>query len=302
MTQSAAPSAEVTRHKATQQGILLLAAAIFCFTAMDALAKHLIALYPTIEVIWARNVGQLGFVVLYLGPRLGRAIQTQMPGWHFLRSLTQLGATAFFFAALNYIGLGEATALADINPILITLGAAVFLGEKLGRARIIGVALAMVGALIVTRPGLGVFSWAAILPLICALSYAGNMLLTRYVGARETPWASMFYAAAFGSIVTSGALPFYWQPIALPDIALFLVLGALGAIAQLLTIRAYSRAEAAALAPFGYLDMVFAIIWSGLAFGAWPDHFTLLGALVIACAGLYVWSQERTAPADRSAP
>ena len=292
----------MARHQATQQGILLLAIGIFCFTAMDALAKHLIALYPTVEVIWARNVGQLGFVLVYLGPRLRVAVRTRLPGWHLLRSITQLGATAFFFLSLNYIGLGEATALADINPVLITLGAALFLGESLGRARIMGVVVAMAGALIVIRPGMGVFSVAAILPLICAVSYAANMLLTRLVGAQESPAAAMFYAAAFGSVVTSVVLPLYWQPIALSDLPLFVILGALGAVAQLFTIRAYSRAEAAALAPFGYLDMVFAILWSGLAFHAWPDQFTLLGALVIAGAGLYVWRKERTAPPLRAAP
>ena len=303
LTQTAAlVSSAKPGQKATQQGILLLAAGIFCFTAMDALAKHLIALYPTVEVIWARNVGQLGFVLAYLGPRFAPAVKTQLPGWHLLRSITQLGATAFFFLSLNYIGLAEATALADINPVLITLGAALFLGESLGRTRIIGVSVAMAGALIITRPGLGVFSIAAVLPLICAVSYAGNMLLTRLVGARESPAAAMFYAAAFGSVVTSVILPFSWQPVTPFDALLFVVLSALGATAQLLTIRAYSRAEAAALAPFGYLDMVFAIIWSGLAFGSWPDHWTLLGALVIACAGLYVWRQERTAPARRAAP
>ena len=292
----------ISRADNTKKGILFLAFAIFCFTAMDALAKHLISLYPTVEVIWARNVGQLFFVLVYLGPRLRQAVKTQLPGWHLLRSMTQLGATAFFFISLNYIGLGEATALADINPVLITLGAALFLGEKLSRARIIGVAMAMIGALIVIRPGLGVFSTAAFLPLICAFCYAGNMLLTRLVGARESPWAAMFYAAAFGSIVTSLILPAYWQPIALAHLPLFILIGALGAIAQLFTIRAYSRTEAGALAPFGYLDMVFAIIWSGLAFAAWPDKFTLFGALVIAVAGLYVWRQERTAAILRAEP
>jgi drug/metabolite transporter (DMT)-like permease len=280
---------------ASSKGILFLAFAIFCFTAMDALAKHLVAIYPTIEVVWARNVGQLAFVLIYLGPRLKQAVKTKLPGWHFLRSLTQLGATAFFFVSLNYIGLAEATALADINPILITLGAALFLRERMTPARIMGVVVAALGAIIVIRPGLGVFSAAAFLPLICAFSYAANMLLTRHVGSQESPWAAMFYAAAFGSIVTSALLPFSWQAIPMPDLPLFAVLGGLGAIAQLFTIRAYSMVEAAALAPFGYLDMVFAIFWSIAAFSTWPDQFTLLGALVIALAGLYVWRQERMA-------
>ena len=270
----------------------MLSFAIFCFTAMDALAKHLIALYPTAEVIWARFAGHFLFVALFLGRRIGPALVTRMPWLHVARSLTQLGATVLFFASLNFIGLAEATALADINPLLITLGAALFLGERLGLHRVVGVVAAMVGALIVIRPGSGVFSFAALLPLACAFCYAANMLLTRLVGSRESPWASMIYASAAGLILTSLVLPFYWRPIEMGDIPAFLALGALGALAQLFMIRAYSIAEAGAMAPFGYLDMVFALVWSIAAFGQYPDAFTLLGALVIAVAGLYVWFQE----------
>ena len=273
-------------------GVVLLAFAIFCFTAMDALAKHLVALYPTAEVVWARFAAHFLFVLLYLGRRIGPALVTTMPWLHVARSLTQLGATVFFFASLNYVGLAEATALAGINPLLIILGAAFFLGEPLGRHRIIGVLAAMIGALIIIRPGMGVFSSAALLPLACAFSYAANMLLTRLVGSRESPWAAMIYASGGGMILTSLVLPFYWQPIALGDIPAFLALGALGALAQLFIIRAYSMAEAGAMAPFGYLDMVFALVWSVAAFGDLPDTFTLFGALVIAVAGLYVWFQE----------
>ncbi len=77
---------------------------------MDALAKHLVASYPALEVVWARNVGQLAFVLIYLGPKITTAVRTKLPGWHVLRSATQLGTTILFFTSLSYIGLAEATA------------------------------------------------------------------------------------------------------------------------------------------------------------------------------------------------
>ncbi len=283
----------LTQNRATlQRGIVLITLGIFCFTAMDAVAKALLQTYPTTEVIWARFAGHLMFVVLYLGRRLGPSLVTTMPWWHVMRSLTQLGATLFFFLSLNYIGLAEATALAGISPLLITLGAGLFLGEGLSVQRIVGVVVALVGALIVIRPGMAVFSPAALLPLICACCFASNMLLTRLVGTRESPWASMIYAALLGTVLSSLVLPFHWQPIALADMPLFLLLGLLGAAAQLFIIRAYSVAEAGAMAPFGYLDIVFATAWGIAVFGEFPDRFTLIGALVIVAAGLYVWRQE----------
>lgn len=281
--------------KTTQKGIALLATAIFAFTAMDALAKHLVAIYPTVQVVWARNIGQLVFVLLYLGPRLAQALRTRYPGLHLARSMTQLAATGLFFLSLTQIGLAEATALAGINPVLITLGAALLLGERLTRARVLGLILALVGALIVIRPGMGVFSAAAVLPILCAFAYAANMLLTRWVGPRESPWAAMVYAALFGTLVTSAFLPWSWEPVTLPDAGLFAAVGLLGAMAQLLTIRAYTLTQASVLAPFGYLDMVYALFWSVTVFGQWPDAATLGGALVIAAAGLYVWRQEKGA-------
>ena len=282
-------------HHATRRGILYMALAILGFTAMDAVAKGLVAHYPVTEVIWARFVGHLGFVLIYLRRRVVPALKTKLPLLHLARSLTQLGATAFFFISLKYIGLAEATALADINPVLITLGAGLFLGERLGPARLIGVGIATVGALIVTRPGLAVFTPAAVLPVICAVCFAANMLLTRLAGIRESPWVSMVYGALLGTLFTSVPLPLVWQPINLVDLPAFALLGLLGAVAQLLIIRAFSLAQASAVAPFGYLDIVFATFWSITAFQEYPDRFTLIGALVIALAGLYVWRQEYAA-------
>jgi drug/metabolite transporter (DMT)-like permease len=280
---------------ATRKGILLMLLGILLFTMMDALAKGLIARYPTPQVIWARFAGQALLVALILGPRLGAALRTQYPLTHLARSGFQLGATALFFASLGYIGLAEATALTDINPILITLGAALFLGERLGPRRILGVVVAMIGALIVIRPGAGVFTPAALLPLGCALSYAGNALLTRYVGQKEGPWTSLILAALFGAAVMGLAMPFVWQPIAAADIPLFMTLGILGTGAQLCVIRSFSMAEASAVAPFAYVGIVFASLWGIIFYGEYPDKFTIIGALVIVGAGIYVWHRETTA-------
>lgn len=274
------------------RGILLMILAILLFTAMDATAKGLIARYPAPLVVWTRFAGQLLLVLLILGPRLGPMLRTRFPVLHFWRSAFQFGATTFFFLSLPHIGLAEATAITDINPVLITLGAALFLGERLGPRRIAGVAIALVGALIVIRPGAGVFSWWAVLPLCCALSYAGSALLTRRIGAQEPVWGSMIYAALFGTILAGAALPFVWQPIAAADLWEFALIGCLGTGAQLCIIRSFSITEAGIVAPFAYLGIVFAAFWGIVLFGQWPDGWTVAGALVIVGAGLYVWHRE----------
>lgn len=281
----------------TRKGILLMLLAILLFTMMDALAKGLVQRYPTAQVVWARFAGQLLLVVLILNAKLPTVLRTRHPRLHLIRSAAQLGATGFFFASLNYIGLAEATALTDINPVLITLGAAFFLGEKLGPRRIAGVIAAMVGAMIVIRPGFGVFTPAALLPLCCAVCYAASAILTRKVGSTESAWTSMFYASLFAMLATGLFLPAVWSPVATSDLPLFVIVGLLGTAAQLALIRSFSIAEASSVAPFGYAGIVLATIWGILLYGEYPDALTLIGASIIVAAGLYVWHRETRAKA-----
>ena len=96
----------------TRKGILLMILAVFLFTIMDAVAKGLIARYPAPQVVWARFAGQAVIVAVVLGPRMGPMLRTAHPWLHVWRSAFQLCATGFFFLALAYIGLPEATALA----------------------------------------------------------------------------------------------------------------------------------------------------------------------------------------------
>jgi drug/metabolite transporter (DMT)-like permease len=270
---------------------------------MDAVAKGLIQRYPAPQVIWTRFFGQFLLVLVILGPgffqprlpSLGTVLRTRFPVLHFWRSASQLGATSFFFLSLPHIGLAEATAIADTNPVLITLGAALFLGERLGPRRVAGVVAALIGALIVIRPGAGIFTWWALMPVGCALSYATSALLTRKIGAQESVWASMVYAALFGTIAAGAVLPFVWEPVAAADIWKFVLIGCLGTGAQLCIIRSFSITEAGIVAPFSYLGIIFATFWGAVLFGQWPDRWTVVGALVIVGAGLYVWHRENRA-------
>lgn len=282
----------------TTRGILLLLMAVVLFTAMDAAAKGLVERYPPTLVVWARFVGQLVIVVAILRGSCLALARTRFPGLHLARALSAIGSTWFFFASLGYIGLAEASALGDINPILITLGAALFLGERLGPARLGCVLLAGTGAVVVAQPGSGILSWAALLPIASAAAYAANALITRAVGPHENPWTPMLLGAAISTALASLALPWVWQPIAASDIGLFLLLGLLGTGAQLCIIKAFSIAEASVLAPFGYAGTVFASIWGILFFGEWPGLPTLIGAGLIIGAGLLLWRLEaRPAPA-----
>jgi drug/metabolite transporter (DMT)-like permease len=277
---------------ASTRGILFMLLAIVLFTLMDAVVKGLVTRMPVPQVVWVRFLGQLVILLVVLRGRSVALLRTPYPVMHVARAVTQFLTGALYFASLAYIGLSEAQALADISPVLITLGAALFLGERLGPRRVFGVIAAMIGAIIIIRPGLGIFSPAALLPLAAAITYAANALLTRAVAPRETAWTAMLYAALICTGLASVALPFVWVPIVASDMPLILAIGGLGTLAQLCIIRAFSLAEAGVVAPFTYAGILLATLWGYLFFGDVPDAWTFVGALVIVGAGLYVWHRE----------
>ncbi|MDP5305973.1 DMT family transporter [Paracoccus spongiarum] len=275
-------------------GIALLCAAIFSFTLMDATAKQLTQAYSPLQVVWARFIGNVVIVVALYRGRIPSLMRSRRPGLQFGRALTQLASVGLFFTSLQYIGLAEATAIMDVNPVLITLGAALFLGERIGLRRALGIAAALVGALLIIRPGMGVFQPAALLPLIGAFTYATGALLTRVVRS-DSVATSVLWSAFVGGVLTSLAVPFVWQPIAAADLWAFALLGLFGTVSQALLIRAFAVAEAGVLAPFGYTGLIWAGIWGWLFFGQLPDRWTITGAMIIVGAGLYVWSREARA-------
>jgi drug/metabolite transporter (DMT)-like permease len=277
------------------RAILLMIGAIFCFATMDATAKTVAERSDPMMALWARYAGQGLIVTILIAPRMPRVLHTQFPVMQFLRSLFLMCATASCFYGIWQIGLAEATAIMDINPVLITLGAALFLGEKLGPRRLFGIFAALIGALMIIRPGSDVFSWAAIYPLIAAVFYSAYSLATRAVGHREDPWTSLFYAALFGSVVTTALVLRDFQS---PDAVTWMIMGVLailGTFGQLFLIRALSVGEAAMLAPFAYTGLLFATFWGFAIFDEIPDLWTVLGALVIVVAGVYVWHRETQA-------
>lgn len=279
----------------TKLSVLLMIGAMFVFTLMDAVAKVLtqeIGVWPT---LWIRYLGQAVLVFLIVLPRFGKIVKTSFPLLQLARSVFLMCATMCFFWGISNIGLAEATAIMDISPVLITLGAVLFLGERIGIRRVIGIIGALIGAMIVIRPGSDVFSVYALFPLGAAICYSGYNIITRFVGAREDPWTSLFYTALFGAIVFSTIAPFHWQPLSVFTITQMATLSVMATLAQWLLIKALSLGEASLLAPIGYIALIFATLWGFLLFGDLPDQWTVMGALVIVASGVYVWSRERKA-------
>ena len=279
--------------KATSLPILLMIGAVFCFASMDATAKYLMKEIGPAQTIWARYTVQAVIVTVFILPKINVYGRTNYPKLQFLRSVALMMATTLFFFAFSRLGLAEASAIFNISPVLITLGAFLFLREQIGPRRLIGIIVSLLGALIIIRPGTGVFTIYALLPLGAAIFYSTYSLATRFVGTDESPWTSLFYSAIFGAICYSIYIAFYWNPMSNNAILLTIIIGLFGTAGHICLIRALTLGEASLVAPFIYTNLLFTTTWGFVLFGNLPDFWTIVGALIIVAAGIYVWARDR---------
>jgi len=273
---------------------MVMVAVIF-FSVGDLLAKYLTRFYPIALIVWARFTFHLLLIILALGPRYGLAlVRTKRLGTQLIRGLLLLMGSVFFVSALKFMPLAEATAIAYLAPVLVTIMSVVFLGEKVEISRWLAVFCGLVGVLTIIRPGSSIFTWAALLPVANAMSFATYQILTRKLAGLEGPYTSIFYAGLVGSVLSLFTLPGVWtMPQNFQHVAAFLCVGALGAFGHLILIKAYEHAPASRLAPFSYSQLIWVALIGFFVFGDFPDQWSLLGIAILVTSGIYIASHQR---------
>ena len=274
-------------------GILLMLAGIFSFAIMDATIKWLTADYPLAQVVALRSWFGLPLLFL-LAMREGglSTLRTRRPLAHFGRYLLVLGLRFSFFWALSLMKLVDAIAIAFAAPIIITALSVPLLGEPVGLRRWLAILFGFCGVLIMLRPGLGVFQWAAIAALGSAVFYALLMITTRMLKSTESPAALMLYPQIGVSLTGLVLVFFVWVPPSLADLGLFALAGLFGSFGILCLTQAFRLAPAAVIAPFEYSALLWATLFGYLLWSELPDRITLLGAGFIIASGLYIIYRE----------
>lgn len=271
----------------------MMICAVATFSMMDVIAKGLSARYDPLQIVWARYTCHTLVVFLWFAPRLKTLLRTDHLILQLIRSAFLFGATFSFFTSIAHIGLAQATAIFDVNPLIVTILAFAVLNERAGPRRIMGVLVGLIGALIIIRPGTEIFSPYAALPLLGASCYASYVISTRFLGRNENSLTSLLYTTLIGTVVACLLVPKVWQAPPPLDAALMLSMGVIGGTGQYFLIRAFTLAEAGVVAPFSYVGLIFAVIFGYVFFAEIPDMMTFFGALVIVGSGLYVWHRER---------
>ncbi|HUQ73330.1 MAG TPA: EamA family transporter, partial [Burkholderiales bacterium] len=168
------------------RGIGLMVLAVSTFTCLDTTSKYLAQHYAVPGIVWVRYVVQMLLMVVVLAPRQGLAlVRTAHPRLQIFRGLVLTVSSLAFLSALSHMPLAEAASIAFMTPIIIAVLSWPVLKEKVGARTWVALGGGFVGVLLIVRPGGGLFTWAAVLPLFSAFCMALYQMLTSKLAGRD---------------------------------------------------------------------------------------------------------------------
>lgn len=275
-------------------GAIYTILAMLGFASMDALTKWMVADYPIGQMMWVRYAVFCLFAWFVVrGRGLRAAARTTRPWLQGGRAVLAVVESAVFVLAFRYLPLADTHAVAATSPLIVIALGALFLRERAGPARWAAVAAGFVGVLLIVRPGFRELDWTLTLPLAGAILWGAYQILIRLCSRYDTPDTTLVWSAFVAFGVTTLVGPWQWQ---WPDAigwTLLLAIALLGALAHYALIKALDHAEAGFVQPYSYTLLVWVTILGAVAFGDFPDGWTLAGGAVIVISGLYTWRHER---------
>ena len=271
----------------TLAGIAYVVLSVACFAVLDTVTKNVSASMSLMLALWFRYLIQALFSTVFFLPKRGMALfKTDHPRFQVARGVLLFVSSMCAFYGLKYLPVGEFTAIASVTPLVVTLMAAMSLGEKVRKLRWALVLGAFAGTLVIVRPGSQHFDWVLIFPLLLILTNSSFQLLTRKMTSTEDPVTMNVLTGWVGTLLGALILPFVWE---LPkDWHLWLqllIMGIFATVGHYLLIMAFSKAPATVLTPYFYTQIGFAMLGGWLMFDHVPDHWTLVGIGIVAMCG-----------------
>jgi len=289
--------------------ITLKLSALFLFTIMSALIKHVSDTVPPGESVFFRSFFAIPVIVVWLMARgqLRQGLITHNPTGHFLRALLGTSAMGMTFAGLGMLPLPEVTAIGYATPIFTVILAALLLGERIRLVRITAVVMGLVGVLIMLWPRLiGGFdledsaTLGAMLILGATMARALVQIQIRRLVQTEHTAAIVFYFSLTATVLSLATMPFGWVVPDAETMGLLVLSGILGGMAQILVTSSFRFAPASMLAPYDYSSMLFAIMIGYAWFGELPTQVMLIGAALVIAGNILVIWRERQLGLDRT--
>ncbi len=272
------------------------------FVGMTGIIRHLGSGLPAVEAAFIRYfLGSLMILPMVIRHWPGR-LSKRETGFYTLRGIVHAGGVILWFYAMARIPIAEVTAIGYVAPIFVTIGAALFLGERLQFRRIGGVICGFIGALIILRPGFQEINLGQMAQLCAAPLFAISFILAKKL--TETQDSSVIVGMltiACTIALLPGAI-FQWRNPTLEEL-LWLTLAAVIATAAHYTLtRAFQAAPITVTQPLGFLQLIWAAILGVLAFGEPLDPYVMIGGAVIIGAATYISHRELQVSRQQQTP
>lgn len=288
------PATGQSRASLNLRGFAYLACAFFFFSSGDVIAKVLTAHLHPIQIVWARQAGLMCIAMILLARYGTRLLQTSFPKLQIIRGTLAVLSAVCFILALRNVPLADAVTVTFIAPFLVTVLGALLLREHVSPARWVAIALGFAGALIIIRPGLGVFHPTIFLVVLAACFFALRQVLSRTLSATDNTLTTLCYTAIVSFAILCIPLPFVWEwPESRNLYFLMAAMSLLSSIGEILVIRAFEVAEAVVVAPMHYSLIIWATFYGWLIFDQLPDIWTWIGTAVIFATGIFLVRHER---------
>jgi drug/metabolite transporter (DMT)-like permease len=278
------------------RGIATMLGAMAAFAIGDAVMKLQAGRMPLGESLFLRGLMATA-LIWYVASRTGALVEvSRLFGNKFLvwRTLGDSAASFFYIAALGKVPLADAGAIMQTNPLAVTAGAALFLGERVGWRRWTATAVGFLGVLLIIQPGSTSFSWASLLVIGAVLTSAGRDLITRRLDNLPTLVVTGSAAAAT-TVISLMLLPFEtWHAPAFFDLVRLAIAAVCVLIGQALVVISIRSGDVSAVVPFRYSAILWTLILSVLIWGYVPNFSTLAGIVIVSGAGLYAFYREQS--------
>ncbi len=276
----------------TLRAVLWMSGAVLSFSTMAIAARELLAHMGAFQVLFLRSVVMLALVLVIVAQAKDAVTATRRLPLHALRNLVHFGGQYCWVFAIGALPLATVFAIEFTMPVWTAILAALLLGERLTRPRLVMLGLGLIGVLVILRPGLGIVSAASLVALAAAFLYAGNMIATKRLVSSDSPLAVLFWMSVMQTpLALLTALPQWVAPQA-GDLPWIVLIGVGSYTAHYCMTRAFRLADATVVVPIDFVRLPLIAVVGAAFYGEPFDPLILVGAAVIFAGTYYSLSRE----------
>jgi len=291
-SKSASPNAEFGGRMDVAQGIAWMIACTLSFVAVTGIVRYIGSDLPAAEAAFIRYA--MGLIIM--APAIYGLIRRPPPmalvRQNAFRGFAHSLGVILWFFAMARIPISEVTAIGYSTPIFVTIGAALFLGERLRARRIGGVLAGLIGALIILRPGFEEVSIGQLAQLCAGPLFAFSYLMTKNLTDKTDPQTIVALLTVFCTLFLFPFALWDWQTPTLHDVFWLFITACCATFGHIAMTKALAAAPISVTQPITFLQLVWATLLGLIVFGEAVDPFVILGGGIIVAAATFISHRE----------